>query len=250
MTSAGTRVTRPGPNGPVTLTARVWELLEDAYRSVGLDPARQMQISQGSWSSSVSASGSTHSGGGAVDVRTSVIPRSTHLPLIDALRRRGVAAWMRGPAWGQPTMGEHAHGIVRGEAGLSSGASWQLSEYDAGRSGLSSGTRDYHPRPPWTLYRFQGDAMPTAREIADAVWTSKITDPVTGESITARTLLARTRTVATQGRDAARAAQAQTAPSGASVATFADPAPPVPFADVADAPTASDSDTDHERCDE
>ena len=32
--------------------------------------------------------------------------------------------------------------------------------------------------------------MPTAREIADAVWTSKITDPVTGESITARTLLA------------------------------------------------------------
>lgn len=52
--------------------------------------------------------------------------------------------------------------------------------------------------------------MPTAAEIAEAVWSAKIKDPVNGEMVTARTLLARTRTVGTQARDAARQAAANT----------------------------------------
>jgi hypothetical protein len=220
----------------------VWELLEDAYRSVGLEPSRHLQVSQGSWTGDVGASGSTHDAGAAFDLRTSVIPRSTHLPLVDALRRRGVAAWLRGPAWGQSGMGEHLHGIARGETGPvapSPSGAWQVREYDAGRSGLTSGTPDYHPRPPWALYVYKGeDDMPTAREIADAVWAAKMTDPVNGETVTARTLLQRTRTVATQGRDAARAAERQTRPDGstASLADFSDPAPAVAYVDVQDLP--------------
>lgn len=50
------------------------------------------------------------------------------------------------------------------------------------------------------------DDMASAAEIADAVWDHKIKDPATGEMVSARELLSRTRTVATQSRDAAREA--------------------------------------------
>jgi hypothetical protein len=48
----------------------------------------------------------------------------------------------------------------------------------------------------------EDDDMPTV----DEIWSHKIEDPETGEEVSARELLRRTRTVATQGRDAAREA--------------------------------------------
>jgi hypothetical protein len=53
------------------------------------------------------------------------------------------------------------------------------------------------------------DDMPSAAEIADAVWDHKIEDPQTGENVSARELLKRTRTVATQARDEVRALEAE-----------------------------------------
>jgi hypothetical protein len=52
----------------------------------------------------------------------------------------------------------------------------------------------------------EDDEMPTAEQIAEAVWARKTEDPSTGDEVSMSELLRRTRTVATQGRDAAREA--------------------------------------------
>lgn len=152
--TASPRETRPGPNGPVTLSARVWALLEDAYRAAGLDPARFLVVTQGSWSSG-SLSGSTHQGGGAADLRTWNLPSAAQAnlcrDLVVAIRERGgLSTWFRGPDHGG--FAPHIHVIVRDEPALASGARWQVDEANAGRNGLSRGGPDYHPRPPWTPF--------------------------------------------------------------------------------------------------
>ena len=60
---ATSRVTKAGPNGAVVLTARVWALLADAEKAVGLK-AGTLVVTQGSWHHGAQ-SGSTHDGGGA-----------------------------------------------------------------------------------------------------------------------------------------------------------------------------------------
>lgn len=140
---ATSRVTKAGPNGAVVLTARVWALLADAEKAVGLK-AGTLVVTQGSWHHGAQ-SGSTHDGGGAFDLRTWNLPASRHEALVVELRKRNVCAWKRDAAHGgfQP----HIHGIVRDEAGLSKGARDQVAAYDRGRDGLSAAGPDYHPRP-------------------------------------------------------------------------------------------------------
>ena len=140
---AATRVTRPGPNGDVVLTARVWALLFDAYNAVGL-PESSCVVTQGSWHHGAQ-SGSTHDGGGAFDLRVWNIPAAKLEPLVVELRKRNVCAWKRDKAHGG--FDPHIHGIVRDEALLSTGAAFQVREYDRGRDGLSAAGPDYHPRP-------------------------------------------------------------------------------------------------------
>lgn len=142
---AATRVTRPGPNGDVVLTARVWALLFDAYKAVGL-PESSCVVTQGSWHHGAQ-SGSTHDGGGAFDLRVWNLPTAKHEPLVVELRKRNVCAWKRDKAHGG--FDPHIHGIVRDEAGLASGATWQVADYDRGNNGLQgkSAGKDYHPRP-------------------------------------------------------------------------------------------------------
>jgi hypothetical protein len=77
--------------------------------------------------------------------------------------------------------------------------------------GASSGARIWSDE--YNGVRFDvGDEedMPSAEQIADAVWASKTEDPSTGDEVSMRELVKRTRTVATQGRDAAREAAANT----------------------------------------
>ena len=194
---ADTRVTRGG----ATLTARVWQELEAAYRECGVDPGRYLEVSQGSWEGDVDASGSTHDGGGAYDLRTTVLPPYKAEPIVNALRRMGSCAWVRGDGDG---MSPHIHGIDRNEDGLSSGARDQVRWYDEGKTGLSSQGKDpntYRPTQVAYVYRDEEDDVS-----AEEVWALKTEDPITGESISMRELLKRTRTVATQARDAAREA--------------------------------------------
>ena len=145
---ATSRVTKAGPNGAVVLTARVWALIADAEKAVGLK-AGTLVVTQGSWHHGAQ-SGSTHDGGGAFDLRVWNIPAAKIEPLVVELRKRNVCAWKRDKQHGG--FDPHIHGIVRDEAGLSSGAAFQVHEYDAGRDGLSAGGPDYHPRPKQRPY--------------------------------------------------------------------------------------------------
>lgn len=144
------RITRNGQ----TLTARVWQLLDDAFAAAGY-PGR-VEVSQGSYKAGhgASASGSTHDAAGAADLRVVNLPSSARANLCQAivveLRKRGGCAWYRDEAHGG--MAPHIHVVVRDESPLSSGAAQQVRDYDAGRNGLSNKGPDYHPRPAWAPY--------------------------------------------------------------------------------------------------
>lgn len=157
-----TKVTRNGK----TLTVRAWALLEDARDAAGLPPGAA-RVMQGSWSSGVGASAGTHSGGGAFDLSVAGLSRAEQLHLVDVLRRRNVAAWLRSPEFGWPArLGpSHIHGIVRDEAELSRSARAQVVAYRLGRNGLASGRKDPHPRP--AAYAF---VMPRDAVLADMAY--------------------------------------------------------------------------------
>lgn len=130
------------------VSPRVLALVNAAYEAAGIPLARRW-ISQGSYNAGVN-SGSTHLGGGAADLRTWNLTRDERARLINELRKRGGIAWYRDATHGG--FENHIHVIVRDEPDLSTGAAWQVSEYDAGRDGLASRGRDYHPRPDWAPF--------------------------------------------------------------------------------------------------
>ena len=116
---------------------RTADMLAEAARRFG----KPLQFAQGSYRPTTNYSGSTHAGGGAVDVRT--VPLRNHaekMRLVKALRLVGFAAWYREPIAG--LWGEHIHCIAIGCPDLSSGAQWQVGEYRAGRNGLTDRARD------------------------------------------------------------------------------------------------------------
>ena len=118
MTAAATpRVTRGGK----TLSARMWAFLEEAYHAAGADPARYLYVGQGSFRADdpTPASGTTHNGGGAADLRVWNLPDAVQAnlceKLVRELRRRGGCAWFRDEAHGG--FAPHIHVILRDEPG-------------------------------------------------------------------------------------------------------------------------------------
>ncbi|MGE0711989.1 MAG: SH3 domain-containing protein [Planctomycetota bacterium] len=91
-------------------------------------------FSQGSYSTSVAASGGTHAGGGALDIRTVGQSRRTVDDMVRALRRAGFAAWSRGR--GYDSFAPHIHAIAIGDREASSSARSQVGSYARGRNGL------------------------------------------------------------------------------------------------------------------
>ncbi len=117
-------------------------------------------LTQGSYSTSVSASFGTHAGGGAVDL--SVIQYGTYQVLYDdiprvisALRIAGFAAWLRDFDQLYPGSPIHIHAIAIGDAELSQAAQEQLTGmygYLLGFNGLpqpdgADPIKDEHDRP-------------------------------------------------------------------------------------------------------
>ena len=86
-------------------------------------------ISQGSYSTRVAASGSTHAGGGAVDIGSPTSMRAQ-----TAMRRAGFAAWIRTP--GQGPWARHIHGIAIGDPTASPAAKRQVASFRRGGNGL------------------------------------------------------------------------------------------------------------------
>jgi phage-related protein len=99
----------------------------------------QFRITQGSYSTSVKASGDTHAGGGAVDLGWTGSDAS-----VKALRRAGWAAWHRRPSQGP--WADHIHAVAVGDPTESAAAKRQVADYLAGGNGL--GGVDDGPRVP------------------------------------------------------------------------------------------------------
>jgi hypothetical protein len=104
------------------------KMLQRAEKYLG----HRIDISQGSFSTSVGASAGTHAGGGAFDVSS---PLS--LAVVGALRKAGFAAWLRLPSQGP--WAEHIHALAMGDPRLSAPAMAQVASFLRGGSGLASG---------------------------------------------------------------------------------------------------------------
>ena len=100
----------------------------------------QFSISQGSYSNGVAASAGTHSGGGAIDIRTSVVNNEKKKvdTMVVALRKAGFAAWSRGRVADSFENNKHIHAIAIGDAEASTQAKNQIASFKRGRNGLAN----------------------------------------------------------------------------------------------------------------
>lgn len=108
---------------------------------------------QGSYSTSVEASGSTHAGGGVLDLN---VPGGKDPNAVTRqLRNAGFAAWYRTPSQG---FTPHIHAVDIGNTKLSYDAGLQVGNYNSGGSGLWPLLADNDPQPfrptPTTYYQF------------------------------------------------------------------------------------------------
>lgn len=111
-----------------------------------------LYVGQGSYKghgggSGVGASGSTHDGGGAVDLSIRWYKNAEQRSIVRAGKDAGFALWHRPPNWDGKGGSEHAHGIAIGDKEMSGSAAWQVREYLAGRTGLTSARVDNSYRP-------------------------------------------------------------------------------------------------------
>ncbi len=164
--------------GGQELTARAWALIDTVGEELGL----KLEVVQGGFKagSGAKASGSTHDTGDVFDIRSRTLPDDRLIEVVVAFRRRNVCMWLRDPAHGWSRTGPHLHGVLRDSVhGLSTGAAWQVADYDRGNNGLtgSSHGRDPFPRPEQMAFPLEDDVALTdadieriAQRTADLVW--------------------------------------------------------------------------------
>lgn len=109
-------------------------------------------VVQGSYNHGVDASGGTHDGGGALDLRTQGRSVAEVQKLVKAMRMAGFAAWKRG--FGGDSFTPHIHAIAIGDRQLSWAARNQVAEYFRGGDGLIGSAPDGdrnvgRPFPKW-----------------------------------------------------------------------------------------------------
>lgn len=142
----------------VKLTARHRNALRWAEKKMQKKyPGVSIIPTQGSWSTAVGASAGTHSGAGAVDLRTWHMSTRQRIYLVRCLKDAGMAAWYRTPSQG---FDPHIHALdIGGQLGMDSGAKSQIKSYDRHRDGLRGDRYDstYRPNPKvkfsWPLNR-------------------------------------------------------------------------------------------------
>ena len=144
--------------GKVTLTRRIWALIEDAAKAAGVSTPN---VVQGSYSNG-SASAGTHSGGGAFDLSVKGLGIKKILALLTELRKRNCAAWFRAPAYGWTSTGPHIHAVVKDEPDLSKSARQQVEAYDKGLNGLVSKRKDPFARPAQHVFTIRKAAVQVA----------------------------------------------------------------------------------------
>lgn len=129
----------------------------DVERRLG----KKLYVYQGSYSTGVSQSGGTHSGGGAIDFAT------YDDNAIRVMRECGGAAWHRTPAQG---FRHHGHVIVLGCPHVSPAARDQQVQYQQGRNGLRYRGPDDGPRVSyitWADAHNRSTARPAANPASE-----------------------------------------------------------------------------------
>jgi len=132
-----------------TKSALMWAEKHYLYKRNGKPKGRNrapFRFGQGSYSSGVSASAGTHSGGGSADLMFAGLTMRQRRAVVRWLRRAGFAAWAReGPAWGQNN--DHCHAVLLWHRNVSPQARAQCRSYRRGRDGLAGDGPDPTPRP-------------------------------------------------------------------------------------------------------
>lgn len=152
------------------LTRRVWDLVSHAGDAVGA----RLYVVQGGYRAQhgggASASAGTHDAGDVLDISVGNLSRSQALGVVAFLREHYGVAWLRSPEFGWPESagGPHIHCVMADSHDpLSPGARQQVDDYDVGRNGLASGTRDPHPRPSRrTHWALEDDVTPEQLDAA------------------------------------------------------------------------------------
>lgn len=131
-------------------TQQMMKRAESFAKAMGV--AVPFTVVQGSYSSGVAASGGTHDGGGAIDLRSWNRSRSDVTKIVKALRMAGFAAWKRG--YGADSFDMHIHAIAIGDRQITAAARNQVAEYFRGGDGLVGSVPDGdanigRPFPKW-----------------------------------------------------------------------------------------------------
>jgi len=171
---------------PIYLSAYMHDWWEGVLDELDFEPV----IVQGAWMSKVpgggaAASAGYHDRGGCLDIRIRDLTRAQQDQFLHVTRWGGAGSWIRDQDHGG--MDPHCHLVLGSDKDLAAGASAQWANYKAGGNGLtgSSAGPDYHPRPdPLVTTPPKEMFMPSAEEIANAVWARQIA--VVGEEKTIR----------------------------------------------------------------
>lgn len=124
---------------PLIMDERSLRKLRRAEAALGFT----FTIVQGSWSDAA-ASGDTHTGAGAGDLRTWNLPAHiTPQRAVLELRKAGLIAWYRHSGQG---FDPHIHFIDYGNPELAPAAQRQVAAWEAGRNGLANNGPDDGPR--------------------------------------------------------------------------------------------------------
>jgi hypothetical protein len=127
----------------VTLNRRTNRALKYAEKLAGF----KFTVTQGSYTRGVSASAGTHSGGGAIDIRTRGLSDKRRIKMVQSLKKAGFAAWYRRISDG--FSGPHVHALCIGDKEMHSSARSQVRSFDNRRNGLRNNKPDltYRPKP-------------------------------------------------------------------------------------------------------
>ncbi len=128
------------------LNRRTSEMLHQAQ---SLLPMTEVSVCRGSYDAN--APGSSHEGGGVLDVRPYPHDHRHMERIVAALRRVGFAAWFRARE-----ANLHVHAVAIGDRDLSPAAQAQVVSFLAGEDGCVPAEKDPHaelaiPVPPWAL---------------------------------------------------------------------------------------------------
>lgn len=155
----------PRPYDVITFRGHRFDRLTvAAILDVERDLGRELNITQGSYNTSVAASGTTHAGGGAGDSMPPTLAEARREER--ALRRRGFMAYVRPELWrnGVKVWSLHVHWGLMGNRKASAGLRAQFAEYLAGGDGLVGSARDTGPREFVDVrYRWQRGEVRIAR---------------------------------------------------------------------------------------